>query len=238
MEVEIPKRAFFDWKKGLYYALPALLVLSVIVIRVGSRRGRAEVDYVTASNAFTKWDQVLEKDSEDFLSLQKQMKKHPELHAYYDPQIGQNFLAVHEAEEAVPFIERTLKRTGQPYYRDYAETSLKVSSGAYTEALREAKELKESLLRDESFWKNGKDDSSLFAFNLMRIATLCQELGDPQGELEAWQEMKRYAGWMEGAPADEKIGQAGFKHLLSHFTVQETTLLDYIQAREEDISKR
>jgi len=238
MDIEIPKRIFFDWKKVLYYALPAIVILSAIVVKVGGRKGRAEVDYVVASNAFMKWDQILEKKGEDFLSLQKLMKKHPELEAYYDPQIGQNFLALRDTEEAGLYVERTLERTKQPYYSDYAQTSLKISGGKYVEALGEARELKESLLKDDGFWRNGKDDSSLFAFNLMRIATLCQEIGDSMGELEAWKEIKRYGGWEEGFPADEKIGQAGFKQLLSHFTVQETTLLDYIQAREEDISKR
>lgn len=238
MEVDLPQRLFFDWKKVLYYALPLVLILGLIVVKIGSRKGRAEADFVAATNAFLKWDQVLEKKGEDLASLQKLMKKHPELHAYYDPQIGQNFLAIHQAEEAAPYIERTLKRTQQPFYSDYAQTSLKISGGKYAEALKEAYALKENLLKEESFWRNGKEDSSLFAFNLMRIATLCQELGDYQGELAAWKEIKLYGGWDKDVSTDEKIGQAGFKQLLSHFTVQETTLLDYIQAREEDISKQ
>jgi len=238
MEDDLPKRVMFNWKKALCYALPVIIVLSAVTITVGARKGRAETDFVAASHAFLKWEKILEKGGEDFLSLQKLIKKHPELQAYYDAQIGQNFLALRDSEEAGPYVDRTLMRTKQPYYSDYALTSLKVSGREYVEALREARKLKKKLLKDETFWENRADDSSLFAFNLMRIATLCEELGDEKGELEAWREIKQYGGWLEGAPIDEKIGQAGFKRLLSHFTVQETTLLDYIQAREEDLSSR
>ena len=238
MEFDLPKRVLFNWKRVLYYALPALVIFSVIMVKMGGRKGRAETDYVVASNAFIKWDRILEKEGEDFTNLQRMLKKYPELHAHYDPQIGQNFLALREAEEAAPYVERTLERTSQPYYSDYSMTSLKVSDREYEEALKEAKQLKEKLLNDKTFWRNGKDDSSLFAFNLMRIATLCGELGDTKGELEAWREILHYGGWDDSGSIDEKIGQAGFQRLLSHFTVQERTLLDYIQTREEDISKQ
>ena len=93
------------------------------------------------------------------------------------------------------------------------------------------------MLQDEAFLKREKEGSALFAFNLARIATLSEKVGDREGEKQAWQEIKRYGGWEKGAQGDEKIGQTGFKQLLSHFTVQETSLLDYIKSREEDLSQ-
>lgn len=237
MEDDLPKPIFFNWKKVLYYALPALVVFGVVLVKIGSKKGRAEADYVAAHHAFLKWDQILEKNGEDFVNLQTLMQKHPELHTYYDSKIAHNLIALRDAKEAAPYVERTVKRTKQPYYSDYAQTSLKISGGYYTDALQEALLLKENLLKDENVWVKGENASSLFAFNLMRIATLYQELEDTPGELKAWQEIKHYGGWSESSPAAEKIRQAGFQQLLSHFTVQETNLLDYIQAREEEIGK-
>ena len=237
MEVDMSKRLLRNWKKVLCYALLMLVIVSGIAVKIGGWKGRAEADFVAASRAFLHWDQISEKRGEDFVNLQNLIKKHPELRPYYDGQIGQKLLALRDAEGATPYVERTLKRTGQPYYSDYARTSLKVSRGDYLEALGEARKLKENLLKDEMFWENEGEGSSLFAFNLLRIATLCQELGD-QEELGVWKEIKQYGGFEEGAPIDEKIGQRGFKQLLSHFTVQEVSLLDYIQTRKEELSRR
>ena len=237
MEDDLPTPLFFNWKKVLYYVLPTLIILSVIAVKIGSRKRLAEADYVAANRAFLKWDQVLEQNGEDFLNLQKLMKKHPELQAYYDAKIAHNLLALREVKEVDLYVERTIKRTAQPYYSDYAKTSIKISRGLYKEALSEALLLKESLLADDQFWEDEKKGSSLFAFNLMRIATLSQEAGDTLGEAKAWQEVKHYGGWGDSLSSSPKVGQAGFKQLLSHFTVQETSLLDYIQAREEDIGK-
>lgn len=238
IEIDLPKRMLFDWKKLLVYIVPAALLAGLLITKVGTHKGRSEGEYITATHAFVKWDQILDQEAEEFASLQKVMKKHPELHAHYDALIGQNLLSTHSPKEAEPYIERTLKRTDQPYYSDYARTSLLISEAKYEEARQSASLLKQRMADDSSFWENGKDNSALFAFNLLRIATLSEQLGDLEGEQGAWKELKRYGGWEKGAEADEKIGHAGFKQLLSHFTVQETSLLDYIASREEDLSKR
>ncbi|MCB1107130.1 MAG: hypothetical protein KDK76_03440 [Chlamydiia bacterium] len=237
VELEIPRRMLFDWKKLLFYVVPLALLGGIFLAKMGTRKGKAEEEYVSAMQAFNKWDQILDCDNENFSSLEKIIKKHPELHAHYDALIGQNLLAVHSPKKAMPYIERTLKRTNQPYYSDYARNSICISEGKYEEALEKAYSLKENMMGDGAFWEKGKDHSSLFAFNLIRIATLCHQLENKKGELEAWKEIKQYGGWDVEAPASEKIGQEGFVQLLSHFSVQETTLLDYIASREEELSK-
>ncbi len=238
IEIDLPKRMLFDWKKLLVYIVPAALFAGLLITKVGARKGRFEGEYITANHSFVKWDQILDQDAEEFASLQRVMKKHPELHAHYDALIGQNLLSTHSPKEAEPYIERTLKRTDQPYYSDYARTSLLISEAKYEEARQSASLLKQQMIEDTYFWENRKDDSALFAFNLLRIATLSRQLKDLEGEQKAWKELKRYGGWEKSVEVDKKIGHAGFKQLLSHFTVQETSLLDYITSREEDLSKR
>lgn len=236
-EFNLPKRILFDWKKLALYVLPVALIAGVLVAKLGTKKGRAEGDFVSATAAFTKWDQILDQTSDEFSNLEKLVSKHPELHAHYDAPIGQNLLAAIAPKKAAPYIERTLKRTSQPYYSDYARTSLKISEGSYGEALDEARVLKEKLISDPTFWEKGKGSSALFAFNLMRIATLSRELSNRESELKAWREIKQYGGWEKGSQKSEMIGHVGFMQLQKHFSVQETTLLDYIKTREEELSK-
>ncbi len=234
-EFDLPQRVFVNWKKIGLYALPVALVAGLLVAKLGTKKGRAEGDYVSATAAFTKWEQVLDQDGDDFAKLEKLVKKHPELQAHYDASIAQALLAAISPQEATPFIERTLQRTQQPYYSDYARTSLKISEERYQEALDEALSLKDKMHSDSSFREKSKNHSALFAFNLLRIATLSEQLNHKESELEAWKEIKRCGGWDKESSPTNSIGHEGFKQLLSHFSVQETTLLDYIEAREEEL---
>ncbi|MDN3508534.1 MAG: hypothetical protein P0S93_00635 [Candidatus Neptunochlamydia sp.] len=234
-EFDLPQRVFVNWKKMGLYTLPAALVAGFFVAKLGMNKGRAEGDYVSAKAAFTKWEQVLDQRGDDFTKLKKLVKKHPELQAHYDTSIAQSLLATASPQEATPFVERTLQRTQQPYYSDYARTSLKINEERYQEALDEALSLKDKMHSDLSFWKKSKNNSTLFAFNLMRIATLSEQLNHKESELEAWKEIKQYGGWDKEQSPTSSIEHEGFKQLLSHFSIQETTLLDYIEAREEEL---
>lgn len=236
-DFDLPKPVTFNWKKVGLYALPAALIVGVLVSKLGTKKTQSEKDYVSATVAFTKWDQILDENGPELTQLEKIVKKHPELQAQYDAPVGQNLLAAIAPNEATPFIERSLNRTKNLYYEDYSKDSLKISQGKYDEALQGALTLKEKMLSDSQYWEKLEDNSALFAFNLMRIAILSQQTGNKEEELSAWQEIKSYAGMSQNDPQGEKVGHAGFKQLFSHFSVQETTLLDYIKAREEDLRK-
>lgn len=237
MELKVP--FFSRYKNVLYYGLLILALVTLIAVRMGKRKKRHEAAYVTATSTFQKWDQVSGSGDEELKNLDLVLKKHPELTAEYEAQIGQKLLAAYSAEKARPYVEGTLKRTGQPYYSLYGQTSVTVSEGNYSQALEEALELKKQMLADKAFWEKAQDNygSTLFAFNLMRIAVLYGELGDPKGELNAWKELKQHAGWDESSEATVFTGKQGFHELLTHFTVQESSLLDYIKTREEELSK-
>jgi len=178
-----------------------------------------------------------QKNQKDFDQLQGLMKKHPELISRYDAEISQNFLISRQPAMAKPYLESALKRTSQLYYSNYSQTSLAIGEGDYRSALASSLKLKTEMLQDQSFWNDNQGyGSALFAFNLVRIANLQQQLGDHEGELSAWRELKMYGGW--GEEIGSGVGKEGFKQLLSHFTVQETSLLDYIIAREEVLATK
>lgn len=232
-EIDLPKPVMVNWKKIGLYVIPAALIIGVLVSRLGTKKNQSEKDFVAATTAFTKWNHILDHESVELAQLEKIMKKHPELQARFDAGIGQGLLAAIAPKEATPFIERSLSRAKRAHYSEYSKTSLKISQGCYKEALEEALQLKEKMASDSGYWERIEDSSALFAFNLMRIATLSQQLGEKQQELSAWKEIKSHA-----KPGGSNSSRhEGFKQLFTHFTVQETTLLDYIKTREEDLRR-
>jgi hypothetical protein len=227
------------YKNVFYIGAFCLLLLTFLAVKMGGKRHKNEVDFVMAANAFTKWEQALDKEHYALTNLTRLMKKHPELHAEYGAKLAQTFIAIEDELEARAFGNQVIDRTNQPYYKDYARGSLLVSERKFSKALEEALRLKNEMLGDKDFWKKSQGvksfGSALFAFNLMRIATLFQELGSKEQELEAWKELKSYAGW-EGSQKDTRVSQEGFESLLNHFSVRDMTLLDYIAAREGELS--
>lgn len=242
MEIEEPSLPLSlriaPYKNTIYVGILCLILATTFLLKIGGRKHRHEADFVSATNAFTKWEQVLDKQHDELRNLTAMMKKHPELNAQYEAALAQDFIAIQEGQQAKEYGEKVIQRTNQPYFKDYAEGSLLLSQGAYREALEKALYLKKQMLEDDAFWEKGSGakhfGSGLFAFNLVRIATLYQELGMSERELEAWHELKAYAGF-GGAQKDTRISAEGFQSLLNHFSVQDITLLDYIAAREKEL---
>jgi len=237
----LPLRLRWDkYKNVVFIALSVCVCLTALSIKLRERKKQSETDYVAATGAFDRWEQVIEKDHEGLKQLTGLIKKHPELSPKYDARLAQHFIAAEESEQAQVFGSKVLERTQQPYFQDYALASLLISERNYSEALAAALDLKEKFLNDSSFWEKSTGiksfGSSLFAFNLLRIATLYQEIGMKVKEKEAWSELKAYAGW-SGEKKDNRIPEEGFQSLLVHFTVQDITLLDYINARENELSQ-
>ncbi|MEM8727316.1 MAG: hypothetical protein AAGE99_01175 [Chlamydiota bacterium] len=238
MDKRIDLRIAVNRKKIGLCVLSLTVVASLFVVRLGVHKGGREKGYRAAKVAFANWEQGSDRGGDDFDKLEKLMKKYPELRPRYEPSIAQSLLATASPQEATPFIERTLRRRWQPYYSDYGQASLKMSQGKYREALNEALSLKTQMLSDPLFREKSVNDSTLFAFNLLRIAILSGQLNRQEPELETWREIKRYGGWGDERSPTNFVDHEGFKQLLNHFSVQETTLLDYIEAREEELKNR
>ena len=210
--MDVKTKFFEDYKKYLICALLAVVLGSILTIRLSGSGQRKEAEILSAYHHFSEWTS----DNGGFDELTKIIKKHPELHAKYDHQILKNLLITHMPREAKTFQERGAKRVGSSNYQEYARTSLLIAEENFKGALDKARSLKMQMAAES-------EGNTLFAFNLFRIATLCQKVGDTAGEKAAWDELKGYEG------------REGFEALLTHFSVQETTLLDYIASREEQL---
>ncbi len=119
--------------------------------------------------------------------------------------------------------ERGLKRVQElvPAHARFAKNSLTIGQGDYAHALMEAKELKRSLQE-----RTEERSSLLYHFNLLRIAFLEMQLGNPQEEL---------AGWTELLQAGEQDPRE-WALLLSCFQKEDLSLLDFIHARQKVLS--
>jgi hypothetical protein len=108
------------------------------------------------------------------------------------------------------------------------------------EALVKSKSLKATLESDDLFWEKKsqlvRHGCILYGYNLLRIAMLEKAVGTPKGELEAWAELKKNAGWHGAQPTARTSDPEAYFLIQENFQSQETSLLDYIKYREEAIS--
>ena len=227
-------------KSLIYLGVLCLGILIAFFFKMGERKNRTAADFALATHAFTKWTSTSDQNEEEFKTLSSIIKKHPELKPCYEGKIAQNFMISQETNKAKEYGKKVILRVNQPYYQEYGQTSLYMGEKKFEKALLKALALKKALLEDNDFWENqGKlksFGSALFAFNLMRIAFLYQYLDQKQEELKAWQELKNYAGW-NCPKKDKRIDPKGFEALLSHFSVEDITLIDYISYRENACKK-
>lgn len=192
-------------------------------------------DYLTAEKTFNEWSGGR---NEKLVKLQKLLKQHPELHAKYDGRIAQKLLLNSQQGLASSFSKATQKRIGEfsPYYSQFSNCSLLIGEKKFDEALAQSQSLKQALDQDEAFWKTNseivKHGAVLYGYNLLRIAFLQQTVGNVSGELTAWKDYKREAGWLESEPPQKHLDPESFHLIGQNFQKNDVSLKDFIQYRE------
>lgn len=232
-----------DYKRVLIFIIPFFLVGLFAIFKISFNKSQAEEDFVSAKMAFSKWMKEKELDDAHLQTLKAVLKKHPEIGVLYEGALVQKMLALGEEKKAKPFLDSLLKRTSNrsnSHYTKFSKTSLLIESGDLEKALERSLRLKEEMLSDAKFLDQNANKyfgSMLFAYNLLRIGMLSQALQKQEAELTAWQELKRYAHWdtPKALEATIQVDSQAFAHLLSHFTDQDLSLLDYIKFRESKI---
>ena len=224
-----------QYKTLIIYSALAIAFTTLFSARIGKKKQRISMEFASAKGVFKKWDASLGKNCPEFKNFHKILKKHPELTTAYQAEIGQKLLNAYQPNEAKPFVIGSVERTSQPYYSLYARTSMTISEGNFKEALDEAEQLKESMEKDVSLWEklgqNGGYGGSLFAFNLARIAMLFGDLNDKKNEKKAWEVLKSYSDEKTLSKPQDIAIHEGVVGLISHLTVQECSLMDYINSR-------
>jgi hypothetical protein len=225
-----------DWMRENLNSIIAigagLLVLGSLVVYQWNSGSLS--DYITAEKTFNEWSGDR---NEKLIKLQKILKQHPELHAQYDGRIAQKLLINSEQGLAASFSKATQKRIGglSPYYTRFSNCSLLIGEKKFESALSESKALKLALDQDEAFWETKSElvrhGGILYGYNLLRIAFLEQYLGNADGELAAWKEFKKEAGWLE-SESPTKLDAQSFELISQNFQRNDVSLKDFIQYRE------
>jgi hypothetical protein len=233
-EIIVVKQGWVDWlqehgKTLLYVVLGVILVLFAAFHWMARSKGSAYGDYVSAHSTYLSWASGAKQDEPLLNKLKGLLDRHPELHAKYDPLIAQRLLTENDSALAL----NTLKRIGKeaPYFAQFAHASLLISQGSFSAALEEAQRLKQALEVDDLFWEKQsqavRHGSSLYAFNLLRIAMLEQKVGTADGERLAWEELEKKEGKTYHPEAMFLLEQA--------FREQDLSLKDYIAYRKAQL---
>ncbi len=192
-------------------------------------------DYLAAEKTFNDWSGD---SNEKLVKLQKILKHHPELHAKYDGRIAQKLLLTSQQGLASSFSKATQKRIGEfsPHYSQFSSCSLLIAEKKFDEALALSQTLKLSLDADHAFWETKseivKHGAVLYGYNLLRIAFLHQLIGNAAGELAAWKEFSREAGWLPSEPPLKNLDPDAFTLIGQNFQKNDVSLKDFIQYRE------
>ncbi len=185
-----------DNRRSLLYIFVGVIAAIILITRFSmGAPGQKEADLIKAETEFVNIQRAILgvdtdlSQNEAITKLHQLLSKYPELNSKYDAPIAQAFIAAGKANDAQTYADQSLKRTGSnhlPLYQDFARTSLFIEKEQYQEALTQAQKLK-TVLQDQT------PKSTLFAYNLLRIALLQQALGNKNEELKTWQEWNSYS---------------------------------------------
>jgi hypothetical protein len=227
-------------QKMLLSTIAAIIVGILILSRffMGAP-GQKEANLITTETEFLNLQRaVLGIDPEisiddTFAKINQLLTQYPELKSKYDAPLAQAFITVKKPNDAQAFAEESLKRTqanNLSLYQDFAQTTLLISQEKFEEALTKAQKLKDTLIQ-EAPNKELKFGSTLFAYNLMRIALLNQTLVNKTEELNAWREWNEYTQTSKNG-----IDSKAFIQITSQLEGGNIRLTDYIAQRERELN--
>ncbi|HEY2810172.1 MAG TPA: hypothetical protein VGJ00_02125 [Rhabdochlamydiaceae bacterium] len=230
--------------KQFFLALCAVAALCVFLfpwMRRYSNAGRSEYSQIEA--AFSNWIVQGTHDPALFKKISDPISRHPELGVKFGTLIAQRLLSLGETKLAFEYAQAALKRTKAllcPYHALFSQNTLLISGGQLKEALASSYQLKKTLEEDEALWTHqgqAGGGRALYAYNLVRIASLEREAGSYAGESAAWEEVMRCAGWGEYASRPKTYDPEAFKMVAENFQSGEVSLLDYIHQRKSLVMK-
>jgi hypothetical protein len=238
-----------DWisehSKTILLSFITLIVLSFCLFQLmGKFSPGKKSDYLEVQNAFSAWVAQETQDHNLLKNLERPLSHHPELQAKFGTQIAQRLLSLGDVSRADVYAKAALIRSQDltsPYYSRFSQNTLTISQGKFSDALEEAKRLKIDLEKDDAFWERRdkfiRSGTVLYAYNLVRIASLERQLGSKEGELKAWEELVKNAGWKERPENSKTFDPDAYALLAQNFTQGDISLLDFIEQRRKELAQ-
>lgn len=159
----------FDWiKQHRNTLLNSAIVLVTLVILAGRFFLKSDpFPSQQAENLYENWIQDPQVDEETLQALRA-----AELTFSQSARVAQQLIARGEGKKAETFAKTSLNRLRSvlPEYAEFAENGLRIASDKFEEAFTHALYLKNQLQAD------GKSETLLYGFNLLRLMSLSREL--------------------------------------------------------------
>lgn len=184
----VAHKHFFIW--GFVALLIALLASSRLITW---QTLDAEKDFFQAQTLFTQFEKDANNTENNFTAtdlsqLESIMNRYPELKPKYQGALAQTLLVTGQVPQAQEMISDIFKRTAPDHlqlFQSYTNGSVLIQQKQYANALQHAKELKSTLEQSGL-----ETHTALYIYNLVRMATLYQEMGQPNEELKTWEELE------------------------------------------------
>ena len=222
----------------LIYTGIGILLIIVIGFQISRQKTRtAEKSFIKTHDFMTKLEKSKE-ISETYIYIQELealLKKYPQLKTIYSDRIAQNLLSKNMAEEALQFyaLPKHLDPLYLEFYGNFSDNSITIAQGKYELALKRALELKDNMLGNKLFANQEENIGNvLFAYNLIRIAHIYQELGDHTAELNSWEELEEYSLW------NEKNKSPIYTLIKNNFSEGDVSLINYIEFRRNVLQNK
>jgi hypothetical protein len=232
-------QSLIDWLshygKPLLLAVVLLLLAIPVIYRMASvNSGQQTQDYLQADRAFERFTQPISANGD--MQIQKEALKElhtlldrtPTLHPKYDGLVAQILLNRGEIDSALEYANLAMTRTlsaNRPFYKEYAQISFTVGKKEYDQALQQATLLQQSM-REHLADTPRPFGNVLFAFNLLRIGMLQQQLGLKKEEQQTWREWQQFMGAHQDPQLMETIASLSEGNL---------SLINYIELRQKQL---
>lgn len=211
---------WIEWLQGkqrhFFYGVTIIVACFFVTFQAFGKfyKGRPH-SYLTVNQAFESWMS----QEGAFEKLNDELAKHPEMAAKFGARIAHELLAKGQVEKAEPFVQNVFDRIFKqtPEHTSFSEGSILIQKGEFRQALQQSMALKERL----------SQNSLLYGFNLVRIASLCRALNIQDEEFAALEDLEGYL---------KTHGESA--HLLSHcFQEGSLTLHTYIHHRKSSFQR-
>lgn len=215
------------WGKFVLLGISSLLLLLLLLQSFGPK-STPQITYQTAHTAKERLQKGETLQDGDLSRLLDTLSSHRELLPLYQGTLLQSFIADNELNHAPSDIRNApFSVAGLFPWRDFGAIALLIADNQYEEALSASKTLHSLLLE-----RAKKEESSIFAWNLLRIAALEAKLGNLEGQKAAWQEIAQY---VEGNGENKivEFAQNGFLNLAPFFQEGEVSFASWIQKMTE-----
>lgn len=175
------------------------VVCGLLILAFYLQSGPKAAAFAQTQQVFARWMNAPQ-DEACFAEMVRAFYKIPQLKERYQPILAQKLIEGGKGAEVLDMASYLIgvAKKETPLHAAYAETTLLIEQGKYQVSLERAVALKTKIASEYEIARFTENPSLggalLYAYNLLRIASLQQELGNRPGEKAAWSELEGFLG--------------------------------------------